>query len=113
MNKQPYCLKFTQTSPCFFINDARCDRTFRHGIRETIRSPEQALDLYKKLSPSDQDYYQATQNTVILGTATECRAEIEQLAESFDVDEMMLVNVIYDFADRCASYSKLMAEFSK
>jgi len=86
---------------------------FRHGIRETIRSPEQALDLYKKLSLSDQAYYQATLDTVISGTPTECRSEIEQLAGDFDVDEMMLVNVIYDFADRCASYSKLMAEFSK
>jgi len=86
---------------------------FRHGIRETIRSPEQALNLYKKLSLSDQAYYQATLDTVISGTPTECRSEIEQLAGDFDVDEMMLVNVIYDFADRCASYSKLMAEFSK
>lgn len=86
---------------------------FRHGIRESIRSPEEVMDLYRKLSPSDQAYYQATLDTVISGTAAECREEIEQLAESYAVDEVMLVNVVYDFADRCASYSKLMAEFSR
>lgn len=86
---------------------------FRHGIRETIRSPEDALDRYKKLSLSDQAYYQATLDTVIAGTPAQCRTDLEQLAEDYDVDELMLVNVIYDFADRCASYSKLMTEFSK
>ncbi|MCW8833109.1 MAG: LLM class flavin-dependent oxidoreductase [Colwellia sp.] len=86
---------------------------FRHGIREAIRSPKDALDRYKKLSLSDQAYYQETLNTVISGTAAECRSDIEELAMDYDVDEVMLVNVIYDFADRCASYSKLMAEFSK
>lgn len=86
---------------------------FRHGIREAIRSPEDALDRYKKLSLSDQAYYQETLDTVISGTATQCKDEIEQLARDYGVDEVMLVNVIYDFADRCASYSKLMAEFTK
>lgn len=86
---------------------------FRHGIREAIRSPEDALDRYKKLSLSDKAYYQETLDTVISGTPTECRTNIEELAMDYDVDEVMLVNVIYDFADRCASYSKLMAEFKK
>ena len=85
---------------------------FRHGIRESIRSPEEALDLYRKLSPSDKAYYQTTLDTVISGTAIECRSEIEQLADHYSVDEVMLVNVVYDFAARCASYSKLMAEFT-
>jgi luciferase family oxidoreductase group 1 len=86
---------------------------FRHGIREAIRSPEDALDRLKKLSLSDKAYYQETLDTVISGTPTECRSDIEELAMDYDVDEVMLVNVIYDFADRCASYSKLMAEFEK
>jgi len=86
---------------------------FRHGIREAIRSPEDALDRYKKLSLSDKAYYQETLDTVISGTPAECRSDIEELAMDYDVDEVMLVNVIYDFANRCASYSKLMAEFSK
>lgn len=86
---------------------------FRHGIREAIRSPEDALNRYKKLSLSDKAYYQETLDTVISGTATECRSNIEELAMDYNVDEVMLVNVIYDFADRCTSYSKLMAEFKK
>ena len=67
---------------------------FRHGIREAIRSPEDALDRYKNLSLSDKAYYQETLDTVISGTATECRSHIEELAMDYDVDEVMLVNVI-------------------
>lgn len=86
---------------------------FRHGIRENIRSPEDALNRYKKLSPSDKAYYQETLDTVITGSPSECKTHIEDLAKAYDVNEIMLVNVIYDFADRCASYQKLMSAFSK
>ena len=84
---------------------------FRHGIRESIRSPEEALDLYRKLPLSDQAYFQQTLDTVISGSASECRTEIEELAETYGVNEIMLVNVTYDFEDRCNSYSNLMAAF--
>ncbi|GGK68765.1 LLM class flavin-dependent oxidoreductase [Amphritea balenae] len=84
---------------------------FRHGIREHIRSPEQALDLYNKLSLSDQAYYQETLNTVISGSAIQCREKLENLALQYSAEELMLVNVTYDFEDRCNSYRKLMTAF--
>lgn len=84
---------------------------FRHGIREHIRSPEEALDLYNKLPLSDQDYYQETLDSVVSGSPTECREELEQLAQHYNAEELMLVNVTHDFEDRCNSYRKLMAAF--
>lgn len=85
---------------------------FRHGIRESIRSPEEALDLYRKLSISDQAYFQQTLDTVISGPPQECKSTIEELAHNYDVNEVMLVNVTYDFADRCNSYRNLMQAFT-
>ncbi|WP_417222836.1 LLM class flavin-dependent oxidoreductase [Amphritea sp.] len=84
---------------------------FRHGIREHIRSPEEALSLYEKLSLSDQAYYQETLSSVITGSANECREALEQLADHYQAQELMLVNVTHDFEDRCNSYRKLMAAF--
>jgi luciferase family oxidoreductase group 1 len=86
---------------------------FRHGIREHIRSPEEALDLYRKLPISDQAYYKETLKSVVSGSAQECREELETLADHYRAEELMLVNVTYDFEDRCNSYRKLMAEFKK
>ncbi|RTE65733.1 LLM class flavin-dependent oxidoreductase [Amphritea opalescens] len=85
---------------------------FRHGIREHLRSPEEALSLYNKLPLSDQAYYQETLNSVITGSGEECRAELEQLAEHYHAQELMLVNVTHDFEDRCNSYRKLMNAFT-
>lgn len=84
---------------------------FRHGIREHIRSPEEALSLYNKLSLSDQAYYQETLDSVVSGSAAECREELEQLAHHYNAEELMLVNVTHDFEDRCNSYRKLMTAF--
>ncbi len=84
---------------------------FRHGIREHIRTPEEALSLVKKLPLSDQAYYQETLDSVISGSATECREQLERLAQHYHAGELMLVNVTHGFEDRCNSYRKLMAAF--
>lgn len=84
---------------------------FLHGIREHLRSPKETLDLYNQLSLSDQAYYQETLDSVITGSATECRVKLEQLAEHYHAQELMLVNITHDFTDRCNSYRKLMMVF--
>ena len=82
---------------------------FRHGIREGLLPPEQALDRLKKLSPSDQAYFHETLETVITGTGEQCREQLQAQADYYQVDEVMCVNVLWDFAARQRSY-QLLAE---
>ncbi|WP_420553960.1 LLM class flavin-dependent oxidoreductase [Neptuniibacter marinus] len=85
---------------------------FRHGIREEVKPPEVCLDLMKKLSPSDQAYFHETRDSIITGTPSECRAKLEEQANYYDVDEMMVVAVTHSFEKRCDSYRKLARAFS-
>ncbi|WP_051298415.1 LLM class flavin-dependent oxidoreductase [Marinobacterium litorale] len=77
------------------------------GNRESLRSPEQVADLYQKLSPSEQSYFDQTRNSMILGTPEQCRERIEQLAGYHGVEEVLAINVTYRFQDRITSYRKL------
>ena len=49
---------------------------------------------------------------MILGTPAQCKEQIEKLAQEYDVDEVMIVNVTYSFEDRKRSYELLAREFS-
>lgn len=85
---------------------------FRHGIREGIKPPEECLDLYKKMSPTDQAYFMETRNSMITGTPAQCREQLEAQADFYDVDEVVAVAVTYSFEKRCESYRKLAEVFS-
>jgi len=80
---------------------------FRHGIRESILPPEEAMNRYHQLSTSEQSYFDETLNSMICGTGEQCRDELESLSDYYSVDEVMVVNVTYDFEDRKRSYRKL------
>ena len=82
-------------------------QAFRHGVRIPLLPPAECLDLKKRLSPSDQAYYDETLATMVLGSPEECRAELAALAEAYGVDEIMAVNVCHHFADRRRSYELL------
>ena len=82
---------------------------FRHGIRESLRPPEQCMDLYKQLSPSDQAYFMETRDSMITGTPEECASELHRQAAFFNVDEVLAVAVTHSFKARCQSYQKLAA----
>jgi luciferase family oxidoreductase group 1 len=88
-------------------------QAFRHGRRDPLHPPQEALDLKKKLSLSDQDYFDETLRSYVLGTPAQCRQEIETLADAFTVDEVMVVNVTYSFEDRKRSYEELARLCSK
>ncbi len=86
-------------------------QAFRLGERTPLYPPEQALDLKKKLSLDNQAYFDETMNTYLLGTADECLQEMDELAEDFGVEEVMVVNVTYGFEARKRTYTELSGSF--
>ncbi len=86
-------------------------QAFRHGKVDTFFSPEEVMDKKKQLSLSDQAYYEETLATMVTGTPTECQAKLEKIAETYQVDELMLVNVTYSFNPRIESYKMLAEQF--
>jgi luciferase family oxidoreductase group 1 len=86
-------------------------QAFRHPKREGLHSPNEVKKLYENLSFEDKAYYHETLDSMILGTAKECKEKIENLAKEYGVDEVMIVNVTYSFEDRKRSYELLAKEF--
>ncbi|MBE9396250.1 LLM class flavin-dependent oxidoreductase [Pontibacterium sp. N1Y112] len=80
---------------------------FRHGIREPLNSPEDALNLKAKLSVSDQAYFDETLASVVHGTVDQCHERLQALAARYRTDELALVTVTYDYEDRLDSYRRL------
>lgn len=84
---------------------------FRHGIRESLRPPEECMDLFKQLSPSDQAYFIETRDSMVTGTAEQCAEQLQTQADYYNVDEILAVAVTYDFVARRDSYEKLARQF--
>ncbi|MCB1756775.1 MAG: LLM class flavin-dependent oxidoreductase [Gammaproteobacteria bacterium] len=85
---------------------------FRHGIREGLLPPEEALKQIKKRPAADQAYFQETLDTIVTGTPVQCREQLQQTADFYAVDELMCVNVLWDFAARKRSYALLAQAFA-
>ena len=85
---------------------------FRHGIREGVLSPRDALDARASLSPSDQEYFDETRDSMICGTADFCWSALNELAKKYGVDEISVINVTYDFEPRLRSYELLASCFA-
>jgi len=86
-------------------------QAFTRYERDSLISPKDLENIIENLSPSDKKYYDETMDTMILGTAKECKKEIIELAKIYDADEVMIVNVTYSFEDRKKSYQLLAEEF--
>jgi len=80
---------------------------FRHGIREQLNEPAQALDLVKKLSISDQAYFEETLNSVVTGDRKQCLQRLQAIGDRYGTEELGLVTVTYDFESRYRSYQLL------
>lgn len=86
-------------------------QAFRHGKIDSFFSPEEVMDKKKQLSLSDQAYYDETLATMVAGTPEQCQSRLEQIAELYDVEELMIVNVTHSFKPRIASYKMLAQQF--
>ncbi len=82
-------------------------QAFRHGRRDGLLAPEKALDARRKLSLSDQAYYDETLSSMVLGTPESCYEELNEIATRYKVNEIMVVNVTHKFSDRKKSYQML------
>jgi len=87
-------------------------QAFTKPSRDPLLKPEDLIEIINNLSLEDKAYFDETMNTMILGTAKECKKQIEELAKMYDVDEVMIVNVTYSFEKRKKSYALLAKEFN-
>lgn len=69
----------------------------------------QSVQLEKEHRMRLQHYLQQ----IIYGTASETMDRLTELADLYNVEELMIITVTADYADRSASYSLLMEELKK
>ncbi len=84
-------------------------KAFRHGVRDLIKSPREAIDLKAKLGPSDQAYFDQTLASVVCGSPLQCQTRLHGIAERYGTSEIGIVTVTHDFEDRLHSYELLAA----
>jgi luciferase family oxidoreductase group 1 len=80
-----------------------------HGRRDGIPPPEEALSYPYLLS--DRPYLEHLRATSIYGDPAQVKAMLLRLAETYDADELVIVTITYDFADRVRSYELLAGAF--
>ena len=71
-------------------------------------SPEKAMAY--PYTDFEKPHVLDNRNRMIVGTPKKVRAQIEQLAEEFGADEIMLVMIAHDFQDRLKSYELIAKE---
>jgi len=77
------------------------------GVREGILPYEEIRDY--KFTEDEQDRVDYNRHRMISGTPETVKPKLEQLAQSYGVDEIVAVTITHDFADRIRSY-ELLAE---
>lgn len=84
-------------------------KAFSQGIREVVKAPAEALHLKGQLSPSEQDFFDAILNSMILGSADECAEQIRRIADRYQSSEVGVVTVTHDYQHRLRTYERLAA----
>lgn len=80
--------------------------------RMPLHSPEQVVDAYKKMNQQEQSTFDHTLSKMTYGTAEQCSEEIRLLAKEFNVNEVSIVTVTYDFEQRKESYRLIASGFA-
>ena len=78
---------------------------------EGTPSPENAMAY--PYTDFEKPHVLENRKRMIVGTPKKVRAQIEQLAEEFRADEVMLVMIAYDFQDKLKSYELIAKEMLK
>ncbi len=81
----------------------------RQGRFEPLVSPEEARAY--QFSPAELSLLEATRERQIVGDPQSVRAKIESLVEQVEADEVMVMTMTYDHADRVRSYELLAEAF--
>ena len=77
------------------------------GQREDFLTPAQVRDRYRDMPASHQALFDRIEASYTIGTPEQCWVEMNDLARSFNVDEISLVTVTHSQADRLDSYRLL------
>lgn len=80
-----------------------------NGDKQSLFSPQAVQDFRQSFSPSQEAQYLHLLKGYTVGTTEHCKAEIEVLAEAFDVEEVAVVTVTHDFTARLESYRLLQS----
>ncbi|MEC3882430.1 LLM class flavin-dependent oxidoreductase [Halobacillus sp. HZG1] len=79
------------------------------GKRTHFPTPDEALN--HKYTLFEEERIQDNRNRMIVGSADKVKEEIEQLAESYNVDEVIVNTIVTPFEDRLRSYELLADAF--
>lgn len=79
------------------------------GAREPLLSPEEIDQRRRSLSASDLAELDATRDAMVVGTPEQCWEQLHAHARDYQLDELGLVTVTHNFADRLNSYRLLAA----
>jgi luciferase family oxidoreductase group 1 len=77
------------------------------GKKTPLFSPEQVADAYKNMNQEEQSLYDHVLDKMTCGTPDQCAEEMTQLANEYNLNEISIVTVSYDFNQRKESYRLL------
>ncbi|HSM54835.1 MAG TPA: LLM class flavin-dependent oxidoreductase [Candidatus Sulfomarinibacteraceae bacterium] len=81
----------------------------RQGRFEPLASPQEAAAY--KFTPAEQELLRATRRRHMVGKPQTVRERIEELVDTTEADEVMVMTMTYDHADRVRSYELLAQVF--
>ncbi|WP_210463632.1 LLM class flavin-dependent oxidoreductase [Rufibacter roseolus] len=79
----------------------------RQGKAAGVPSLEKARAFYEDLEESELAHIQYNRQRMVAGTPDQVKAKLDALAEAYNVDEIVVVTITYDFKDRLRSYELL------
>ncbi|MBC3539945.1 LLM class flavin-dependent oxidoreductase [Rufibacter sediminis] len=79
----------------------------RQGKASGVPSLETAKAFYADLEPDELAHVQYNRQRMVSGTPAQVKAKLDALAEAYNVDEIVIVTITYDFQDRLRSYELL------
>ncbi|HET6226935.1 MAG TPA: LLM class flavin-dependent oxidoreductase [Bacteroidia bacterium] len=82
---------------------------FERGIFEPMSSPEDIADY--KFSPEELFRIQNNRGRIVSGTPEQVKSQLSNLAEEFDVNEIIVTTMTYSHADRMHSFKLLANAF--
>lgn len=82
----------------------------QQGLRGGIPSPEEAHAM--DFTEAEQDFIAFARHRSLYGSPANVRDRIEELARAYEVDEVMVVTITFDFEARKRSYALLAQEFA-
>ena len=79
------------------------------GVREPLQAPETLVDV--RYSAAEQARMQRLRESALVGTAEQVSGKLRQLADSFDLAELVVVTWTFDAAVRIKSYELLAQQW--